>query len=496
MGVFTEGHALLVDTLLTGGLFLLLWYLYKLLLAPLFSPLRKIPGCPFIPIVGNMLEARKAEPMTNAIRWMKRYNSKIIRFYYFGGQERLLVADPNICRQILVTNSRNYARPTVLSIFQRYTGTAPLFVLSGEAHHVIRKISNPAFSPSVLYDMIPVFQEKAINLCATWEKLQESANTGYSDVEMQKNLQTMTLDVICKCGFGYDTDFLKSPTSSEDEDGIRSIVSGVREGFLDFLPFSKYFPTKARRKMNKDVQFTKELTEKIIRNQQNNPKSSKRDILTMLTTACDVEGTHLSKRELVDHVFGFLLAGFDTTSVALTWILLQLSERPDLQEKVRQEILSVLGEDVNKTLAHEDLDALKLTTAVIKETQRLFPVIPTLFRTALADDNLNGYHIPKGTIVGLHFGALHRLNWENPDKFDPGRFLEAESVAPMTFLPFSYGPYMCIGHKFSMMEMKTVLSVLLRKFVFQPTPGFVYRKFQSAVLKPNPPAIIRIRIGN
>uniref|UniRef100_K1P442 Cytochrome P450 4d2 n=1 Tax=Magallana gigas TaxID=29159 RepID=K1P442_MAGGI len=403
MGVFTEGHALLVDTLLIGGLFLLLWYLYKLLLAPLFSPLRKIPGCPFIPIVGNMLEARKAEPMTNAIRWMKRYNSKIIRFYYFGGQERLLVADPNICRQILVTNSRNYARPTVLSI----------------------------------------------------------------------------------------------PTSSEDEDGIRSIVSGVREGeYRNHLDPALYFPTKARRKMNKDVQFTKELTEKIIRNQQNNPKSSKRDILTMLTTACDVEGTHLSKRELVDHVFGFLLAGFDTTSVALTWILLQLSERPDLQEKVRQEILSVLGEDVNKTLAHEDLDALKLTTAVIKETQRLFPVIPTLFRTALADDNLNGYHIPKGTIVGLHFGALHRLNWENPDKFDPGRFLEAESVAPMTFLPFSYGPYMCIGHKFSMMEMKTVLSVLLRKFVFQPTPGFVYRKFQSAVLKPNPPAIIRIRIRN
>lgn len=98
--------------------------------------------------------------------------------------------------------------------------------------------------------------------------------------------------------------------------------------------------------------------------------------------------------------------------------------------------------------------------------------------------------------VNITSKLFFRLNWENPDKFDPGRFLEAESVAPMTFLPFSYGPYMCIGHKFSMMEMKTVLSVLLRKFVFQPTPGFVYRKFQSAVLKPNPPAIIRIRIGN
>lgn len=98
--------------------------------------------------------------------------------------------------------------------------------------------------------------------------------------------------------------------------------------------------------------------------------------------------------------------------------------------------------------------------------------------------------------VNITSKSFFRLNWENPDKFDPGRFLEAESVAPMTFLPFSYGPYMCIGHKFSMMEMKTVLSVLLRKFVFQPTPGFVYRKFQSAVLKPNPPAIIRIRIGN
>ncbi|XP_062590903.1 cytochrome P450 3A9-like [Saccostrea cucullata] len=483
--------SLLRETLLVGVLFLVLWYMYKLFLAPLFSPLRKIPGCPYIPLVGNMLEARKAEPMTNTIRWMKKYKSKIIRFYYFGGQERLLVADPEICRQILVTNSRNYKRFGIQSSFQRLTGTAPLFVLSGEPHHVIRKISNPAFSPAVLFDMIHVFQEKALNLCKKWECLQND----YADVQLQSNLQTMTLDVICKCGFGYDTDFLKSPSSSEDEDGIRSVVSGVRDGFFDFLPFSDYFPTKAKMKLKKDVRFTKALTEKIIESQKNE-KSTRRDILTMLTTACDTEGSHLSKKELIDQVFGFLLAGFDTTSIALTWTLLQLSERPDLQQKVRGEMSLVLGDDINRTITHEELDALKLTTAVIKETQRLFPVLPVIFRTALADDNFKGYHIPKGTIVGLHVGALHRLNWDSPEEFDPNRFMQQENVASMTFLPFSYGPYMCIGHKFSMMEMKTVLSVLLRQYYFEPVPGFKYRKLQSAVLRPNPPAVIRVKPCN
>ncbi|XP_062591046.1 uncharacterized protein LOC134252555, partial [Saccostrea cucullata] len=97
--------------------------------------------------------------------------------------------------------------------------------------------------------------------------------------------------------------------------------------------------------------------------------STRRDILTMLTTACDTEGSHLSKKELIDQVFGFLLAGFDTTSIALTWTLLQLSERPDLQQKVRGEMSLVLGDDINRTITHEELDALKLTTAVIKETQ-------------------------------------------------------------------------------------------------------------------------------
>ncbi|XP_078317631.1 cytochrome P450 4d1-like isoform X2 [Crassostrea virginica] len=500
MGLFTElfrdQPRLWLETLLIGGLFLVLWCLYKLFLAPLFSPLRKIPGCPFIPIVGNMLEARKAEPMTNAIRWMQKYKSKIIRFYYFGGQERVLVADPEIVRRILVTNSRNYSRP--LLQFQRNTGTAPLFVLSGEAHHVIRKISNPAFSPTVLYDMIPIFQEKASNLCKKWEVLLKDSQSGYADAQVQNDLQTMTLDIICKCGFGYDTDFLKSPSTSADEDGIRSVLSGVREGFFDFLPFSKYIPTKAKKKMRKDVEFTKELTEKIIRSQQKtgDAKRGRRDILTMLSSACDAEGTHLSNKELIDHVFGFLLAGFDTTSVALTWTLLQLSRRPELQEKVREELTSVIGNDTEKPISHEELEALKLTTAVIKETQRLFPVIPVLFRTAIADDNLNGYHIPKGTIVGVHFGALHRLNWNNPDEFDPSRFMQSEAVPPMTFLPFSYGPYMCIGHKFSMMEMKTVLSVLLRRFTFESTPGFHYRKYQSAVLKPNPPAVIRVNLRN
>ncbi|XP_048760776.1 uncharacterized protein LOC125669949 isoform X2 [Ostrea edulis] len=489
---------LIRETLLIGAFVLVLWYLYKLLLAPLFSPLRKIPGCPYIPLVGNMLEARKAEPMTNAIRWMKKYKSKIIRFYYFGGQERLLVADPEVCRQVLVTNSRNYNRSDVLSLFRNLTGSVPLFVLSGEPHHVIRKISNPAFSPAILFDMIPVFQEKALNLSIKWDSLLKDAPTEHADVQLQSNLQTMTLDVICECGFGYDTNFLKCSSPPEEELGIRSMVNGVREGFLDFLPFSKYFPTKAKNKLREDVKFTKALSEKIIESQEKESihGSTKRDILTVLSSACDAEGSHLSKQELIDQIFGFLIAGFDTTSVALTWTLLQLSEKPDLQERVRGEILSVFGPDLNRPITHEELDALKLTTAVIKETQRLFPVIPVIFRTALTDDNFKGYHIPKGTVVGLHLGALHRLNWDNPEEFDPSRFMQQENLGSMTFLPFSYGPYMCIGHKFSMMEMKTVLSILLRKFSFEPKPGYTYRKFQSIVLRPNPSAVVRVKPQN
>lgn len=466
--------------------------MYKMLIKPFLSPLRQIPGLTYYPIVGNMLEARRAEAMTNALRWMTQLKSKLIRFYYFGGQERLLTADPEIFQHILVTNSKNYHRlASDASPIVEVAGAPPLFLLSGENHHIVRKICNPGFTVSVLHTMIPVFLERGNALSKVYNLALSNSSTSYVDVDIQSSLSTLTLDVICKCGFQYDLQALENPKSA----GVlkfRHLVDSTRNSFADLLPFSRLLPTKKNIKTKEDKAFINELTSKIIEEykKQDLNETGHKDLLTSLMTARNSEGSGLSDKELFGEIIGFLFAGFDTTSTVMTWILLQLAQYPEVQDKVRAEVNEILP-DMSK-YGPEQLEKLKYLNCVIKETMRLFPAIPCIFKKAVNDDVLNGYRIPSGTIVGLHIGALHRLNVDDGDIFKPERFISPTDSATKAFMPFGKGPYMCIGNKFAQLEIKTVISRLIKEFQFDWKPGFTFKRVMSLTVRPHPSLLLRI----
>ncbi|XP_033746372.1 LOW QUALITY PROTEIN: cytochrome P450 72A14-like [Pecten maximus] len=478
------------DVVLYVGLAVFSWYMYKILIKPLLSPLRKIPGTPYVPFFGNMLEARKYEAMTNCIRWMKKLDSKIIRFYFFGGQERVLVADPEIFQHILITNSKYYDRVGDLSsgpladLLRR-----PLFVLSGEHHHIVRKICNPGFSLKLIQGMVPIFQERADALIQLWTQgMQTQDGKTFGDINVQADLAKLTSDVICKCGFGYDMYTIENPDTPLVQP-LRRLGPSASLRFLDLLPFAKWYPTKRNRQVWMDSKIIEELADKVLqqKKQMIGDKQSWKRPLTSLLNARDQEGGAMSNKDLFGEVIGFLFAGFETTSIGMTWTLLQLAQFPDIQAKVREEVNQVLKEH-NGVINNETLDKLKYLTCVIKETLRMLPPIVTMFRKAKRDDTLKGYHIPAGTIVGLHVGALHRLNWEDPDSFKPERFMEHIDNESRKFLPFAVGPYMCIGYKFALLEMKTVLARLIQEFDFKMSPGYSYKRQQALVLRPSPPA--------
>lgn len=387
------------------------WYMYKILVKPLLSPLRKLPGTPYVPFFGNMLEARRYEAMTNCIRWMKKLDSKIIRFYFFGGQERVLVADPEIFQHILITNSKYYDRVGDLS-----NGPLadllrnPLFVLSGEHHHIVRKICNPGFSLKLIQGMIPVFQERADALIHLWTNSMQIQNgQTCGDVNIQTDLAKLTSDVICKCGFGYDMHTIENPEAPLVQP-LKRLGPSASFSFLDLLPFSKWFPTKRNRQVWHDSKIISDLADKVLQQKKQimATKDFGKDLLSSLLAARDQEGGAMSDKDLFGEVIGFLFAGFETTSIGMTWTLLQLAQYPDIQVKVRDEVNQVLKEN-NGVINNETLDQLKYLTCVIKETLRILPPLVTMFRRAKKDDTLKGYYIPAGTIVGLHVGALHRL---------------------------------------------------------------------------------------
>jgi cytochrome P450 len=178
-------------------------------------------------------------------------------------------------------------------------------------------------------------------------------------------------------------------------------------------------------------------------------------------------GEPMSDEQLIDNLATFLLAGHETTAKALTWTLYLLARAPGWQDRVRAEIATVTG---GNPLRAEDIARLSITQRVIKESMRLYPPVPVLTRVNAEDVDLGGLRLRAPTLIVIPIYAVHRhhLTWDDPDRFDPDRFLpELEAKYSRTqFIPFGGGPRICIGSAFAMIEATALLATLLQSAHF------------------------------
>jgi cytochrome P450 len=179
------------------------------------------------------------------------------------------------------------------------------------------------------------------------------------------------------------------------------------------------------------------------------------------------------------------VAGHETSSNTLSWILYLLSSRPECLERLRQEFDSVLGE---RPLSYSDVPKFEFASQVIQEALRLYPAFWMVDREALSDDRAGDVAIPKGsTVVVFIYGAHHSLQfWENPESFDAERFAKTNEKphAPFTYLPFGAGPRGCIGGNYATLQILMILSVVLRKYDFQLVPGQTIEPRAMVILRP------------
>jgi cytochrome P450 len=180
-----------------------------------------------------------------------------------------------------------------------------------------------------------------------------------------------------------------------------------------------------------------------------------------------------------------LVAGHETSSNALSWMFYLLSSRPDCLEKVQQEFDSVLGD---APLSASDVPRFEFVTQVIQEALRLYPPFWMIDRMAVADDLAGDVAIPRGSMVIVFvYGAHHAPKyWQNPEEFDPDRFTKANEKLqpPFTYLPFGGGPRGCIGGNYAMLQILMILSVLLRRYDFQLSPGQTIEARPMVILRP------------
>jgi len=197
------------------------------------------------------------------------------------------------------------------------------------------------------------------------------------------------------------------------------------------------------------------------------------DLLSMLLLARDEEtGQGMNDRQVRDEVMTLLTAGHETTANALTWTWYFLSQHPDVEHRLNDELNEVLG---GRLPTVDDIAHFSYMRMILEEALSLYPPACVFSRKAIADDELRGYAIPANSMIVLSPYATHRHSavWERPEEFDPERFTPERSASRphFAYFPFGGGPRLCIGSHFALMEAQLILATVAQRYRLRLVPG-------------------------
>jgi cytochrome P450 len=223
-----------------------------------------------------------------------------------------------------------------------------------------------------------------------------------------------------------------------------------------------------------------------------NVAEARGDIVADLVAARDATtGEGFTRKELIDQIGVFFLAGHETTASVLTWAFFILSQRPDMVERLRAEIDAVVGSG-EVELGH--VKKLDLVRDVFRETLRLYPPITFIPRVAAVDTQIGRYRAKRGTMIMIAPWTTHRHQalWPHPDRFDPDRFTRDE-IIPGSYMPFGLGPRICVGAAFATIESGLMLARLVRRYDFEAIAPDAVKPVARLTTRPASEIMMRVR---
>ncbi|KAK0227770.1 cytochrome P450 [Armillaria fumosa] len=491
------------------------------------SPLRDLPG-PASPsfFAGNLKQIWASEDGNLHHEWVKQYGPTIKYAGIFGGN-RLFTTDLRAISHVL-NNAYDYPKPPHSRYnLGRIVGEGVL-VVEGEKHKQQRRAMNPAFGPAQIRELNTIFLEKSLQLRDLWTA-ECAAAQGSLHTDVLSWLSRLTLDVIGLAGFNYKFNSLNpSHTPNELNEAFTEIFgTATRSNPLlfikTFFPALRFIPdprdaqiSKAHETMGRIGHQLLQESHARIRASGEKSSSTARDLLSLLVKANmspDVGEYHrMTDSDVLAQVPTFLVAGHETTSTATTWALFALTQSPESQVKLRDELLRV---DTD-TPTMDELNALPYLDWVVRETLRVHAPVPSTIRTAGKDDVIplsrpfidrkgvvqDSIRIRKGQTIMIPIVTVNRdeaLWGEDAMKFKPERWEKIPDTVKSipgvwgNLLTFIGGPRSCIGYRFSLVEMKAILFTLIRAFEFElAVPGAEIAKrsviVQRPLLRSNPGA--------
>ena len=415
----------------------------------------------------------------NPVQVLSKYNELLgdtFRFYLGGIKEAIVTIDPAVIQHVLKTNAENYQKSEIqVKRMGHFLGKG-LLTTHGEAWKTQRRLIQKGFDRKQLDALSSIMQD---SLAESLRDFDRQVRVGPVDVYPQ--LMKMTFAMVARSLFG-------ARLKDEDIDLVSHTICTVQEFIVrqTIQPYlNPWFAASGELRRHEDMRVRADgvLMEYIKQRRNSTPGN---DLLQNLMDARYSDGEGMSDELVLSESMQLLVAGHETSSNGLSWLLYLLSTRPDCLERVREEFDSVLGDE---PLSHAHVPRFEFTTQVIQEGLRLYPPFWMIDRMAVADDHVEDLDIPGGsTVIVYVYGAHHAPRyWESPESFDPERFIKKANErlrTPFTYLPFGGGPRVCIGNQYAMLQILMILSDLLRKYDFQLTPGQAIEARPMVILRP------------
>ncbi|TKY46565.1 Cytochrome P450 CYP72A219 [Spatholobus suberectus] len=404
-----------------------------------------------------------------------------ISLFWSGRTPCLLIGDAELVRFILNNKNGHFIKPPRNPLVSLLN--LGLTSLEGEIWSKRRRLVASAFLLEKLKGMVPVISTSCGSLIQRWQQLVKPQ--GSCEVDVFPELSVLSGDVIARTAFGSSYQEGKKIFELQHEQALL-----MREALRSTsIPGYRFIPTKKNKRRYQIYNQVNGILREMIQRKEDTMKAGaleSHDLLSLLLECKEESQNSLTIEDVIEECKLFYFAGQETTTNLLTWTMIVLSMHPSWQEKARAEVLEICGKRIPDL---ETINRLKIVTMVLHEVLRLYPPVSYIQRCTLCETRIGSMTIPAGIELELPFMLLHydRRYWDDPEEFNPERFSEGVSKAShdqVAFYPFGWGPRICLGQNFALIEARMALAMILQHFSFQLSPSYAHAPCNIVTLKP------------
>jgi cytochrome P450 len=440
------------------------------------SIVTKFPPGPTYKLPGKLLRQFICDPINTLSTIAREYGE--ISYFKLGPEHVYLINNPDYIEKVLIYDHRNFKKGKRLQTAKIVLGEG-LVTSEGDFHNHQRRLIQPIFHPKQIMIYSNIMTDYAVRMRNRWKD--------GSTVDISEEMMQLTLDIICKSLLNYDVESeaqevgkalttvrnyskrLQSPIGQVlNKIPILPAPKRAREARkkLDSLVYGLISDRRQQEESGNEMRYD-DLLSRLMQAQESNTANhvSNNGISSTSTSPTSTSDGKMSDKQVRDEVMTIFIAGHETTSNALTWTFYMLSQYPNVERKLHDEIELVLG---NRIPTADDIPKLQYTEMVLRESMRIYPPVWTMGRRVENDYTVGEYTIPAGSSILMCQYVMHHdpRYYEKPEEFNPDRWTDdfKTRLPRFSYFPFGGGIRGCIGESFAWMEGVLIIATIAQEW--------------------------------